>query len=116
MRSARPSSSVSCRRWSPPPGSCSCGLSRTVRTTVYLVRHGSVVGAETRRFIGHLDVPLSPLGERQMTAVARRMAGVALNAVYASDLARTRRSAEILAAPHDLPIVAVPELREFAMG
>ena len=85
-------------------------------TTVYLVRHGSVVGAETRRFIGHLDVPLSPLGERQMAAVARRMASVALDAVYASDLARTRRSAQILAAPHGLDIVAVPELREFAMG
>src|SRR5262245_50657585 len=85
-------------------------------TTVYLVRHGSVVGAETRRFIGHLDVPLSPLGERQMAAVARRMARVTLDAVYASDLARTRRSAEILAAPHRLDIVAVPELREFAMG
>src|SRR5262245_20278638 len=85
-------------------------------TTVYLVRHGSVVGAEARRFIGHLDVPLSPLGERQMAAVARRMAGVSLDAVYASDLARTRRSAEILAAPHGLDIVAVPELREFAMG
>ena len=85
-------------------------------TTVYLLRHGSVVGAETRRFIGHLDVPLSPLGERQMAAVARRMASFALDAVYASDLVRTRRSAEILAAPHGLPIVAVPELREFAMG
>ena len=85
-------------------------------TTVYLVRHGSVVGADTRRFIGHLDVPLSPLGERQMAAVARRMASVALDAVYASDLARTRRSAEILAAPHGLDIVSVPELREFAMG
>ncbi len=85
-------------------------------TTVYLVRHGSVVGAETRRFIGHLDVPLSPLGERQMAAVARRMASVTLDAVYASDLARTRRSAEILAEPHRLDIVTVPELREFAMG
>ncbi|PYO55399.1 MAG: hypothetical protein DMD83_19910, partial [Candidatus Rokuibacteriota bacterium] len=51
-------------------------------TTVYLVRHGSVVGAETRRFIGHLDVPLSPLGERQMTALARRLAEIALDAVY----------------------------------
>jgi alpha-ribazole phosphatase len=85
-------------------------------TTVYLVRHGSVVGAETRRFIGHLDVPLSALGERQMAAVARRMASITLDAVYASDLARTRRSAEILAAPHGLEIVALPELREFAMG
>jgi len=75
-----------------------------------------VVGAETRRFIGHLDVPLSPLGERQLTALAARLAPVKLDAVYASDLARTRRSAEILAAPHGLAPVALPELREFAMG
>lgn len=85
-------------------------------TTVYLVRHGSVVGAETRRFIGHLDVPLSPLGERQMARLASRLRSISLGAVYASDLVRTRRSAEILAAPHGLTPVPVPELREFNMG
>ncbi len=85
-------------------------------TTVYLVRHGSVIGAETRRFIGHLDVPLSPLGARQMAALALRLAGVGLDAVYASDLQRTRRSADILAGPHGLTPVVIPELREFAMG
>lgn len=85
-------------------------------TAVYLVRHGSVVGEETRRFIGHLDVHLSSLGERQVEALARRLARVDLQAVYASDLSRTRRSAEILAAPHGLVPVLLPELREFAMG
>jgi broad specificity phosphatase PhoE len=85
-------------------------------TTVYLVRHGSVVGAETRRFIGHLDVPLSPLGERQMSALARYLRNVRLDAVYTSDLERTRRSAEILAEPHGLGPVPVRELREFSMG
>jgi len=83
---------------------------------VYLLRHGSVVGAETRRFIGHLDVPLSALGEAQLTAVARRLACVELGGVYSSDLARTRRSAEILGAPHGLAPISVPELREFSMG
>jgi alpha-ribazole phosphatase len=85
-------------------------------TTVYLVRHGSVVGAETRRFIGHLDVPLSPLGERQMARLASRLRAVTLDAVYASDLERARQSAEILAAPHGLHPLPVPALREFAMG
>ena len=85
-------------------------------TAIYLVRHGSVVGAETRRFIGHLDVPLSPLGERQIEALSRRLAPVPLDAVYASDLLRARRSAEILAAPHELPTVLLPDLREFSMG
>jgi alpha-ribazole phosphatase len=87
-----------------------------VRTIVYLVRHGAVVGAETRRFIGHLDVPLSPHGEAQIAALGRRLAGVRLAAVYSSDLARTRRSAEILAAPRRLAALPLAGLREFAMG
>jgi len=87
-----------------------------VPTTIYLVRHGSVVGAETRRFIGHLDVPLSPRGEREAAALARRLASVKLAAAYSSDLSRARRTAEILTGPHLLEAVAVPALREFAMG
>lgn len=80
------------------------------------MRHGSVIGAETRRFIGHLDIPLSPLGEAQLAALAARLRGVTLDAVYCSDLLRTRRSAEILAAPHRLIPISDPALREFAMG
>jgi broad specificity phosphatase PhoE len=75
-----------------------------------------VVGAETRRFIGHLDVPLSPLGVAQVEALSRRLRGVALDAVYCSDLTRTRHSAEILAAPHRLAPIQDSALREFAMG
>jgi len=85
-------------------------------TTIFLVRHGSVVGAETRRFIGHLDVPLSPLGEAQVGVLAARLGGVTLDAIYCSDLRRTRRSAEIIAAPHRLTPISDPALREFAMG
>src|SRR5215207_4768895 len=65
-------------------------------TLVYLFRHGEVVLAETRRFIGHLDVPVA--------------------AVYSSDLVRARRSGELLGAPHGLAPTVVPALREMAMG
>src|SRR5712691_2580938 len=67
---------------------------RSARTIVYLARHGSVVGAESRRFIGHLDMPLSPRGEAESIALARRLAGTSLAAAYSSDLVRTRRTAE----------------------
>jgi len=87
-----------------------------VPTTIYLVRHGSVVGAETRRFIGHLNVPLSRAGEAEAAALGRRLTDAKLAAAYASDLARTLRTAEILAAPHGLDVVAMPDLREFSMG
>jgi alpha-ribazole phosphatase len=83
---------------------------------IYLLRHGAVQGAETRRFIGHLDVPLSSTGERQCAAQADRLRHVALAAVFSSDLSRARRSAEIIAAPHGLLPVAVAALREMAMG
>lgn len=87
-----------------------------VATWIYLVRHGSPLGAETRRFIGHVDVPLSPLGEREMECLAVRLAAVPLGAIYTSDLGRARRSAEIIARPHGLALRIVPALREMAMG
>jgi len=86
------------------------------RTLIYLFRHGAVVHAETGRFIGHLDVPLSALGERQIAAQAARLASVELAAVFASDLSRARRTGEIVGAPHGLAPTVVPALREMAMG
>jgi alpha-ribazole phosphatase len=83
---------------------------------IYLLRHGEVILAETRRFIGHLDVPLSPLGERQSAAQAARLAPVKLAALYTSDLTRARRTGEIVGAPHGLAPTIVPALREMAMG
>src|SRR5439155_4396116 len=85
-------------------------------TLIYLLRHGEVVLAETRRFIGHLDVPLSTRGERQSRAQAARLAGATLTAVVTSDLERARRTGEIVGAPHGLVPVVVPSLREVAMG
>src|SRR5439155_516443 len=86
------------------------------QTLIYLLRHGEVVLAETRRFIGHLDVPLSAHGERQSRAQAARLAGARLAAVFTSDLERARRTAEIIASPHGLTPTMIPALREMAMG
>lgn len=85
-------------------------------TRVYLFRHGEVVLAETRRFIGHLDVPLSVRGEAQCLAQSRRLREVPVAAVYTSDLVRARRSGELLGASRDLSPTIVPDLREMSMG
>ena len=78
---------------------------------VYLARHGSVLGSESRRFIGHLDVPLSPRGEAEAAALARRLARAPLAAAYSSDLVRTRRTAEIVCAPHGIAAEPLPAWR-----
>jgi broad specificity phosphatase PhoE len=88
----------------------------TAITRVYLIRHGSVVGAETRRFIGHLDVPLSPAGEAQCRALGARLMSSGIRALYCSDLARARRSGELVGQPSGLRPVLVPPLREMSMG
>lgn len=83
---------------------------------IYLFRHGEVELAHTRRFIGHLDVPLSDLGERQSAAQAARLSSMKLDAVFTSDLTRARRTGEIIGAPHRLVPTEVPALREMSMG
>ena len=84
-------------------------------TLIYLLRHGQVVHAERRRFVGHLDVPLSPRGEAQSVAQAARLRAVKLAAVFTSDLTRAVRTGEIIGAPHGLT-PALPALREMNLG
>ncbi len=81
-----------------------------------LVRHGDTGAGSRERYWGRTDVALSDDGLRQAQRVAARLAGEPLTAVYASDLTRAARSAEIIAAPHGLPVTACPELREIDFG
>ncbi|MGH7313652.1 MAG: histidine phosphatase family protein [Candidatus Rokuibacteriota bacterium] len=85
-------------------------------TLIYLLRHGEVEGAERRRFLGHADVALSPRGVRQAAAQSRRLRTVGLAAVFTSDLARARRTGEIIAASLGLTPTVEPALREMNMG
>lgn len=85
-------------------------------TLIYLLRHGEVVLAERRRFVGHLDVPLSPRGEAQCVRQAARLRTAGLRAVFTSDLIRAVRSGTIIGAPHGLVPEPVPALREMDMG
>ncbi len=113
-------------------------------TTLYLIRHGETEGSETKRYKGSIDVPLSAFGIRQIeltaafvtdhvkSAVRSRQLSYlrdihttasdgseeagALKAVYTSDLRRAVKSGEIIAAPHGVDVIAVPELRERNFG
>ena len=98
-------------------------------TILYLIRHGETEGAETRRYKGSIDVPLSRNGVKQMEEVAEYLfrsirnsssspgsAPGLLAAVYCSDLSRAMRSAEIIGAPHPLDPIVVPGLRERNFG
>jgi broad specificity phosphatase PhoE len=85
-------------------------------TTILLVRHGETDWNRDRRIQGQSDPPLNDLGRDQARALARKLAGDEIEAVYASDLRRARETAEILAAELGLPVAVDPELRELDFG
>jgi broad specificity phosphatase PhoE len=81
-----------------------------------LVRHGESEWNAQRRFQGQSDVPLSALGRLQAQLVAERLAGVKIDAVYASDLVRAWETAAAIAAQGNLEVISEPRLRELKFG
>ena len=85
-------------------------------TTLLLVRHGETDWNAEGRLQGHTDRPLNDFGRRQAIALAEQLAREPLDAVYASDLARARETAEIVAGRLVLPVVLDESLREKNWG
>ena len=85
-------------------------------TRVFLIRHGATPLVAEDRFAGETDVALSDLGRDQARRVGQRLAGVPLNAVYASPMGRTVATAKLIADPHSLPVHTRDGLREISHG
>src|SRR5437763_737897 len=81
-----------------------------------LIRHAATAWTAQGRFQGQTDVPLSPHGRHQATALAQKLRTETLHLPYASDLQRAWETAQAIAAPHALPVHAEPRLREMAFG
>jgi alpha-ribazole phosphatase len=83
---------------------------------LYLVRHGETVANAGGKLQGWMDAPLNERGRSQAQDAAAFFKNIHLDAVYCSTLQRARETAEILAAPHGLPVHAEQDLREFHFG
>jgi 2,3-bisphosphoglycerate-dependent phosphoglycerate mutase len=85
-------------------------------TELLLVRHGETDWNAAGRLQGHTDRPLSAYGREQARRLAEELAGHGLEAIYASDLARARETAEIVGQQLHVQIVLDPDLREKDWG
>jgi probable phosphoglycerate mutase len=98
------------QQFAPPPGA----------TELILVRHGAsapaVPGEPFPLLDGHGDPPLAPEGEAQAEAVAERLAGEGLHALFVTTLQRTQRTAAPLSERTGLPLAVVPDLAEVRLG
>jgi broad specificity phosphatase PhoE len=83
-------------------------------TTLLLVRHGETDWNRDRRWQGHTDTHLNDEGRAQARRVAHELHGV--DALYSSDLARARETAEIIAKAIDVPVRLDARLRERSFG
>lgn len=85
-------------------------------TTIYLIRHAEAEGNLYRIAQGQHESNLTPRGWRQVRALERRFSDISIDAVYASDLYRTRATASAIYRPKGLPLHRCPGLREICVG
>ncbi|HWB71847.1 MAG TPA: MSMEG_4193 family putative phosphomutase [Egibacteraceae bacterium] len=84
-------------------------------TTLLLIRHATTATTGAR-LGGRTETGLDERGRAQAQAAARRLADLPLKAVYGSPLARSRQTAELLAAPHGLAVQPLEGLVEVEYG
>ena len=85
-------------------------------TILLLVRHGETDWNADGRLQGQTDRPLNDYGRRQARRLAEELDGETLEAIYSSDLARARETAEIVGERLGLAVALDPDLREKDWG
>ena len=85
-------------------------------TTILLARHGETDWNREGRWQGWADAPLNETGRAQARELADQLRSTPFDAVYSSDLSRAHETAEIVAAPHGMPVIPDPGLREIDVG
>jgi probable phosphoglycerate mutase len=85
-------------------------------TRIIAVRHGETAWNVDTRLQGQLDIPLNATGTWQAARLGDALAQEPVAAVYASDLSRAWQTAQAIAAPHGLEVIADPGLRERGFG
>jgi broad specificity phosphatase PhoE len=83
---------------------------------VYLARHGQTDGNLKGIAQGWTDTPLNETGLKHAAMLAERLRGVQLDGIYSSTLARSRTTAETVAAGSSVKVISLPGLREVWLG
>jgi broad specificity phosphatase PhoE len=81
---------------------------------LFLLRHGNTDWSDARRHTGRTDVPLNAAGEQHARALGARLAAERFTRVFASPLARVRRTCQLAGFGDQVEID--PDLTEWDYG
>jgi probable phosphoglycerate mutase len=85
-------------------------------TQLCIVRHGETAWNAEHRVQGQLDIPLNEIGLRQAQAVGSALKEERFDALYSSDLARARQTADPIANLLSIEVLVEKNLRERHYG
>ncbi|MBE6985551.1 MAG: hypothetical protein E7434_08115 [Ruminococcaceae bacterium] len=85
-------------------------------TKIYLIRHAEAEGNVFRRLQGQYDSFVTPNGRKQIEALKKRFESIHVDAVFASDLTRTRCTAGAIYKPKGLELKTDKRFREMSVG
>ncbi len=84
--------------------------------TIYLVRHGETEANVKKILQGHRDYPLTRKGEKQAHDLAKKLNHLHFDAIFASDLGRAKRTAELITLEKKMTVQTTKLLRERSFG
>ncbi len=85
-------------------------------TRILAIRHGETAWNKDTRIQGQLDISLNETGRWQAERTAQALQDEDLDAIYSSDLARARETAEAIALAQQRPLATHTGLRERCFG
>ncbi len=85
-------------------------------TTILVTRHGETLWNTLRKMQGHLDSPLTEMGENQAGWLADRLKTTPIHHIYSSPSGRAYKTAEIINQHKGLEIKTSEALKEIYLG
>ena len=83
---------------------------------IYLLRHGEIKGASTKRFIGQTDVGLSQTGLDQAASWQKYFSHIPIDHIFTSPLSRTVDTARIVSGRTGNALIRIKEFKEIHLG
>mgnify|MGYP002511030224 CR=1 FL=1 len=83
---------------------------------IYLVRHGETDWNKARKVQGSADIPLNEYGVYLAEETAKGLKDIEFDIAYTSPLIRAKKTAEVILAGRDIPLIEEPAIREMDFG